>query len=170
MKKARTFVERFWEKVVVAQPHECWIWSAAKRKSPAGGGRFLFYGHLKTGAKPGSASKMILAHRASWEMHNGPIPDGYLIDHTCHNTLCVNPEHLRVVTSKQNAENRNRFSNASSGYRGVTWNGDMRKWCAHYKEHGKSHHLGYFECKHEAAEVARQARNRVFTHNDADRN
>ncbi|MFS9562657.1 HNH endonuclease signature motif containing protein [Enterobacter hormaechei] len=168
MKKTRTFSERFWEKVVVASPDECWIWNAAKRKSPIGGGKYLFYGHLKAGVTAGGPGKMILAHRASWELCNGPIPDGYLIDHTCHNTLCVNPKHLRIATPKQNAENRHRHSSAS-GFRGVTWNRDMKKWCAHYKEHGTRHHLGYFDCKHEAAEVARRARNEVFTHNDADR-
>lgn len=60
MKKTRTFSERFWEKVVVASPDECWIWNAAKRKSPIGGGKYLFYGHLKAGVTAGGPGKMIL--------------------------------------------------------------------------------------------------------------
>ncbi len=38
--------------------------------------------------------KRELAYRVSWELHNGPIPDGYQINHRCNNGRCVNPKHL----------------------------------------------------------------------------
>lgn len=41
-------------------------------------------------------------HRWTWTAERGPIPDGMYIDHLCRNRGCVNPEHLRVVTPRQN--------------------------------------------------------------------
>ncbi len=45
---------------------------------------------------------MLLAHRVSYELHKGPIPDGLFIDHICRTRCCVNPNHLRAVTHAQN--------------------------------------------------------------------
>ena len=43
-------------------------------------------------------------HRAMWELLVGPIPDGMTIDHICRNRGCCNPDHLRVMTQKENNE------------------------------------------------------------------
>ena len=49
------------------------------------------------------------AHRAVWEWLVGPIPEGLEIDHLCLNKMCVNPDHLEPVTSKENKRrNKNR--------------------------------------------------------------
>src|SRR3954471_12346978 len=61
--------ERFDEKWMPAPPSECWLWTGA---SP--GGR---YGAIDVNGR------LVLAHRVSWELHNGPIPAGLLVCHHC---------------------------------------------------------------------------------------
>jgi len=109
-----------------------------------------------------------LAHRYAWERNNGPIPDGLFIDHICHVRHCVNVEHLRLATSKQNNENRTKGASIS-GIRGVTWDKSRRKWAVNITHERRTHNLGRFDDLEEAAEVARAARLRLFTHNNHDR-
>ena len=42
------------------------------------------------------------AHRAAWELANGPVPNGMSVLHRCDNPPCVRPEHLFVGTQKDN--------------------------------------------------------------------
>lgn len=81
--------DRFWAKV--NKTATCWLWTGALR----GNG----YGILRIG--PATAS-MMYAHRYSYELLVGPIPDGLQIDHLCRVRGCVNPAHLEPVTSREN--------------------------------------------------------------------
>lgn len=67
--------------------------------------------------------RVVRAHRYAWERANGPIPAGKVIDHICHRPECVNPEHLRLATTAENARNRKgtNSNNRSSGHRNVQW-------------------------------------------------
>lgn len=46
--------------------------------------------------------KQIQAHRWAWQIVNGPVPDGLVIDHICRNRRCVLPSHLRAITQQEN--------------------------------------------------------------------
>lgn len=85
-----TFEDRFWEKVASPRlPGECWIWTGATD----GSGR---YGAIY---RDGGLRR---AHRVAYELMNGPIPPGLVIDHLCRVTLCVNAAHLEIVTQRTN--------------------------------------------------------------------
>ncbi len=82
----QTLEERFWAKV--NKTDGCWEWVG--RKSPKG------YGEID------GTNYTVRAHRLSWELHYGPIPEGKLICHHCDNPPCVRPDHLFVGTIGDN--------------------------------------------------------------------
>jgi hypothetical protein len=85
----RPLAQRFWEKVHCTKT--CWIWTG--HQLPKG------YGKISIG---GDHGQMLLAHRVSWELHNGPITDGLFVCHRCNNPSCVRPDHLYLGTNSEN--------------------------------------------------------------------
>lgn len=79
--------ERFWSKV--NKTESCWLWVA---------------GHTNNGYGVFNAKEFSsrMAHRISYELSVGMIPEGLQIDHLCKVTLCVNPTHLEPVTPQEN--------------------------------------------------------------------
>lgn len=155
----RPLEERFWDKVQVAGESDCWEWSGAIEDNG--------YGKISRG---GRGAGMVGAHKLSYELANGPLPAGVIVDHRCFNHGCVNPAHLRAVTQKQNQENRAGLpANNKSGVRGVYWSARHERWVAVVKHHGKTHHVGHFTNLQDAETAVIERRNQLHTHNDLDR-
>ena len=83
------------------------------------------------------------------------------VDHKNRNSLDNRRHNLRLATGTQNAGNR-RVSKNSSGYKGVTWRPDAKKWEASLNAKGGYMYLGRFEDKHNAAEAYNAAAKSYF--------
>ena len=79
------------------------------------------------------------------------IPPGFVCDHKNHNKLDNRKCNLRSCTYSQNAQNRRPCSNGTSGYKGVSWNRETRKWRAMIQHNGQLIHIGYYEYEQDAA-------------------
>ncbi len=86
MKKVKSTTERFWEKVHHLE-NGCWEWTGCKSNG---------YGQF------GINGKLIYAHRFAFELTQGQVPLGMELDHLCRNHSCVNPNHLEIVTHREN--------------------------------------------------------------------
>ena len=145
-------LKRFWSKVDKSE--SCWKWTAGK--FTLGYGSFFISG------------SSWCAHRVSFMIDNGPIPEGVDIDHICHNKACVKPAHLRAVTTKQNMENRaGAQSTSKTGIRGVSKN--RNRYFARVKHNGTEISGGSYATVEEAERAAVNLRNELFTHNTMDR-
>jgi len=96
-----TVEDRFWSKVDVRGPDECWLWTASL--DPKGYGKMYVDGHL------------VGAHVVAYRLFVGPVPAGHDVDHQCHNDdltcaggptclhrRCANFHHLTAATRQEN--------------------------------------------------------------------
>ena len=89
----------FWSKVEKTESG-CWLWIGGIQH---GYGEFSLY-----------HGRMIKAHRFSYELAHGPIPDGMCICHKCDVCNCVNPSHLFLGTQADNVKDMNTKGRAIS--------------------------------------------------------
>lgn len=83
----------------IQETNDCWVWTG--RLSGRGYGAF----------------RSTSAHRAAYQMFVGPIPQGLQVHHECGVTFCVNPDHLRLATHKENVS----IQNGKFSFRGHKW-------------------------------------------------
>lgn len=76
--------------IIGTEPTDCWNW----------GGDMNNYGYGRVSVD----GKRMLAHRYSYSLFKGDIPNGLVIDHLCRNRKCVNPAHMEVVTNSVNVK------------------------------------------------------------------
>lgn len=81
-----TLEERFWDKV--KKTENCWLWKGAVNNKGYG--------------KIGLGHGWVLAHRVSWILHNGDIPNKLFVLHSCDTPGCVNPDHMSLGTQAEN--------------------------------------------------------------------
>lgn len=96
------FLEQHAKRIYHYHGSDCWFWIGAM--TSVGYGEVTFRG------------RRTLAHRAMYEVFNGPIPDGLMILHSCDRPCCINPNHLRAGTQVHNMKDmkdRNRQSRGS---------------------------------------------------------
>jgi hypothetical protein len=91
--------ERFWK--YVEKGDGCWTWNGSI--GSAGYGQIYYNG------------KVSKAHRVSYEINKGPIPDGLWVLHECDNPACVNPDHLHVGTAQDNSDEKIKRGRANWG-------------------------------------------------------
>lgn len=93
-------IKKFW--YGVTKTPDCWIWS----------------GRLDSDGRYGNIwidGRIVKAHRVSYVLHKGPIPDNLIVRHLCHNKLCVNPDHLEAGTSQDNANDEKLAGKTQTG-------------------------------------------------------
>lgn len=116
-------IDKFWSLVDDSEygPAGCWVWQAYRNKQS--------YGVINTNCQ------RFLAHRFSWFLVHGNIPDDLIACHRCDNPSCVNPSHVWLGTRQQNALDRDSKKRVASGN-----NHGLRK-NAGAASHGERHYL-----------------------------
>jgi hypothetical protein len=87
--------DRFWNKVDIKSPDECWLWRATKTS--------FGYGSFRVGSATDGTRRKEMAHRIAFMLANNiEIPKGKVIMHSCDVPACVNPAHLSIGTHGDN--------------------------------------------------------------------
>lgn len=94
-------MDRFWAKVN-KNPDGCWLWTGSKA-GHMGHGQVWYHGRKE------------YAHRLSYLLFVGEIPQGLFVLHHCDTPNCVRPDHLFLGTAKDNSNDRDAKGRTSNG-------------------------------------------------------
>lgn len=104
--------------------------------------------------------KRYSVHRVAYAIYTGEWPSGQ-IDHIDGDPANNRIANLRVATGNQNMWNRRKPAANTSGYKGVSFRKDLRRYQAYVAAHGKMRHIGYFDTAEEASAAYRAAAQRL---------
>ena len=132
---------RFWSKVRIRGPYDCWEWQGYR--TPQGYGQF----HLWDGAR----MTPFLAHRVAWTIAHGPIPSGLVVCHGCDHPSCVNPGNDHLFTDTQ------AYNMCDMAQKGRSAIGDCHGSRAHPECLARGEHHGSAKLTDEAVRDIRRA-------------
>jgi hypothetical protein len=98
---------RFMDKVEINKETGCWIWTGHIQRKKGGYGTFV-----PTGERSG------LAHRSSYRLFKGDIQKDSHVLHSCDNTICVSPNHLRLGNALENSKEKIEKGRANNSFPG----------------------------------------------------
>lgn len=128
------------ERYSIPEPNSgCWLWLGAVFRRG--------YGSVR------SNGKCVSAHRLSYTLFRGAIPDGMQVLHKCDMPCCVNPDHLWLGTYLDNVADREAKGRGvvpNRLHRGTTYDKRRRKWRAYITVGKRSQSLGSFSTEPEA--------------------
>ena len=150
----QTWAEYFAARVGAPDENGCVIWTGERNS--------LGYGKARL------AGEKREAHRLALDLEGFDLT-GMEVDHECRVPSCVNKDHLRPATRKQNMENAFGPLGSTSKERGVHFVAGRGKYRARVYHNKEIVFDKYFDLEQEAAEAARAARNKYFTYNSLDR-
>ena len=105
--------QRVLDNVTILEPDDCWLWKLSLGSHG--------YGQCGWGVDGHTAGTT--AHRVVWIATYGPIPEHMTVDHSCHNSPCCNPKHLRLKTNVDNATDNGQITKTECP-RGHSYEGD----------------------------------------------
>lgn len=133
--------------------HKCRNWNAKLAGKPA-----LATVDMKNGAMFGNIARVpVKAHRVAWAIFHGRWPEG-VVDHINGNAGDNRISNLRDVPQIINMRNCRRASNNTSGYAGVSWFAQTKRWHVRVPGYNGSGHVGFFKSLDDAVAARDQAR------------
>lgn len=150
---------RFMSHVLTEPNTGCWLWTAALNR---GGYGKVVLRHPETKQR-----RHFTAHRWSYELFVGAIPDGTCVCHKCDVRCCVNPDHLFLGDHQSNAADREIKGRGRRSVLGLPPGVSKSTCCDKYEARvafrGRRFHVGMFSSTDDAAQAAAQFKRDLYT-------